>query len=601
MPGEKLMAEDICFEADGAVEIEPWGVKGLFCEVGGELRNITYMQDGASKSGAAIFGSPAKKGAMFYVMFDNIPKGKEILSLAIRIIDEGVRNPFGDSTFSFAQLRWQFFTEAGWLDVDCTDITRSFLESGLVHLQIGVEGKARIMLGGEEGYAVRCILNEGDYDISPRLHSVTANIFKVRQKDSKVVIETFTGDKEILLKNQIGLQGYYTVYCDEDGEGVYRKYEPSDGGNRSGRYYETEASSDGILIRFDKNRYGMSPSRKLEAIRIVCCDTQSAELLAIGKVLGYENQLLEMTGFKHILPEDVCLLVETEGVDGASAFHFVPPEEDSAFGLRYRVITSSGQIVIEDAGYSEGGLIHIAACAVTEGTRGNIRSETSFEMTPTPENVHRTALRFRNALPASGGCTQESVEDLRLRFLEDLRAPVVAVTLDDYEHIAENTPGFCIHKVKAVADAERSVIRIAVQPYGEEKMPVLSLRYTKYIKEHIDRHRMIGTRVELVSPVYVPVDVRAVIYVHGYFSGAKEMIESWLTRELDGVSGEMPFGTVVSYNHLYKGLESLDCVEALYEFSVAPRDWQNARPEGPDIVLNDDALCYPGTFSLEIR
>jgi hypothetical protein len=47
-------------------------------------------------------------------------------------------------------------------------------------------------------------------------------------------------------------------------------------------------------------------------------------------------------------------------------------------------------------------------------------------------------------------------------------------------------------------------------------------------------------------------------------------------------------------------LEALDAVKSLYDFDMAPADWENARPEGPDIILGDDALCCPGHFEIEI-
>jgi hypothetical protein len=79
--GEKFMAEDLCYEADGAVSLEPWAVRSLYCETEDGLRDITYLQGGVSRTGAPIFGIPARLGAALYVFFDDIPDNRDSIRL----------------------------------------------------------------------------------------------------------------------------------------------------------------------------------------------------------------------------------------------------------------------------------------------------------------------------------------------------------------------------------------------------------------------------------------------------------------------------------------------------------------------------------------
>jgi hypothetical protein len=328
---------------------------------------------------------------------------------------------------------------------------------------------------------------------------------------------------------------------------------------------------------------------------------QSAEHLTLGRLMGYEGQTLETEGFSQILPEGFCLLAERQSKNEASAFSFVYPNSTDSGMFCYKVLSSSGQIRVKDPGGMEGCVIHLAGCAVTEGLRGNIRAGNVFAPTLLPKEEGKVVPPIVNTLAASGGSTREDAEQLRLRFLADLRTPSVAVTLDDYEYIVLHTPGFCIHKVKAIADPEENLVRIAVKPYGEDAFPTLSPLYAEYIRKYMDKRRMIGTSVELVPPVYVPVNIHVVVYAVGYYEDVKGTIEDFLRKALDGVKGDMRFGATISYNSLYKGLEALDAVKSLYDFDMAPGDWENARPEGPDIILGDDALCCPGHFEIEIR
>jgi hypothetical protein len=600
-PGEKFMAEDICFEADGAVTLGAWGVRGLYCESGGTVRDITYLRDGAPQSSAAIFGSPAVRGASFYVLFDDIPDNRDTLLLLIRIVGDENRNAFGDSDLSLAELTWQFFSKDGWIDVEAVDETRGFLENGLIRLSFDASSRALCSAGDQTGYALRCILKSGRYDISPRLHSITANVFRARQKDSRVTTTDLPGSGAVLYGNRVGIGGYYTVFCDEDGSGVYRRYVPYDGKGQQGRFYEAALGPDGVRIEFGPKRFGYGPALREDAVRVIGCDSAAAEHLVLGRLMGYDGQVLRADGFGNILPDDFCVVAEGKDESGVSFYRFVRPGDTDERNFYYRVVSETSEIQIDDPGDLCGYMLHIASCAVTEGARGNVRARTAFVPRFLSGESTDHLPDITNALPSSGGSAKEGAEQLRFRFLSDLREPTVAVTLADYEYIAKNTPGLCIHKVKAVARPEGNLIRIAVKPYGEEEMPALSPLYAEIIRDRLDRRRMIGTRIELASPVYIPVDVRAVVYAKGYYENARETMEAWLRGELDGVSGGMPFGVTISYNRIYMGLEALECVETLYEFSIAPRDWTSATPDGPDIVLKDDTLCYPGDFLIEVR
>jgi hypothetical protein len=559
-----------------------------------------------SRTGAAIFGVPARVGAAFYVFFNDIPDYRDSLRLLTRIMNEERRNPFGDAELSLAELKWQFYTRTGWTDVEAEDGTRGFLESGVIRIFLNAEDKALFTLSGTEGYALRCILVSEQYDNAPRLHSVTSNVFPVKQKDSRIQYDTFDGNTVTFLQNRIGLAGYYMVFCDEDGSGTYYRYLPSKGQDitEPGRYYTEEKVPDGVKIHFSKHRFGYAPSHKQNTIRIFCCDTKSAEHLVLGKLMGYDDQVFSVDGFERILPESFCVMVESVDAVGTPVFHFVEPGDEDPHRFCYQVISEPAQILVTNPGDMEGCLLHLASCAVTEGARGNIRAQNVFTPRFMADDAKATGKSIPviiNALPTVFGSDAESAEKLRIRFLTDLRDKSVAVTLDDYEHIVRYTPGLCIHKVKAVADPSKNLVRVAVKPYSEEAMPTLSPLYSDCISAHLNKSRMIGTRIDIVSPIYKPIDVRVVVYAKGYYENVQETIEAYLEEEIDGIDGKMEFGSTISYNRLYKGLETLDCVDSLYDFSVLPRDWQNASPEGPDIILGDSVLSYPGELIIEIR
>ncbi|MDR3295887.1 MAG: baseplate J/gp47 family protein [Clostridiales Family XIII bacterium] len=598
-PGEKLMAEDLCFEPCEPVSLEAWSVVAAATECGGAYKDITYLLDRGVKSGAAAFGAPAVKGAAFYVFTDGLPEDGRPLLLDVQVLGEEKRNPFCGQDIRFARLRWQFYTKGGWVDAAADDGTKGFLLSGIVRLEIPSPERTMLYKAQNHGYAFRCILEDANYDVSPRIRSVTANVFEVLQKDSKAKSLSFSSGKSVEITDRMAAQGYFTVYGREEADGAYYAYRPHGGFSQEGRFYAMSQEPGVIRLEFDKDRFGYAPEGGDAAVRVVCYDRQMSEHRMLGRVMGCEDQVLDVEQLERVLPENFCVLAEFPGADGTPAYRFIAPGSGEPDDLQYSVLPESGEIRIADPGAYEGCVLYLSDCAVTEGETGNVRPGNRFQ--PMFPDERDALPEITNPSAGFGGGSRESVEQLRLRFLAQMRQPSVAVTPADYEEIAKATPGLCIHKVKATASPGENLVRIAVKPYTEDEKPVLSPLHTELINRHVDRRRMIGARVELLQPVYVPVDVRAVIYVKRYYKDAGGHIERFLRDALDGVTGDAPFGARLSYHALFRSVETLDCVETLYEFSMAPRAWQHARPDGVDIILNDDALYCPGELSLELK
>ncbi|NOY65099.1 MAG: putative baseplate assembly protein, partial [Nitrospirae bacterium] len=114
-----------------------------------------------------------------------------------------------------------------------------------------------------------------------------------------------------------------------------------------------------------------------------------------------------------------------------------------------------------------------------------------------------------NHTPAEGGKGEESTEEARLRFLKDLRTPYRAVTSEDFEYIAKNTPGLRIAQTKAIVN-EKTVMLVVV-PYTPletfQKPPLPSEGLLNAVCRHLDSHRLLGTSIKVVGPEYIKVQV----------------------------------------------------------------------------------------------
>jgi hypothetical protein len=595
--GDKLMTDDICFEPESEISVTDWGVTGLFTYDGAAMRDITYLRAGTQNSGFAVFGSPAKVGAAFYVILDDIPDNIDKIDLLVRVMNEERRNEPEDPAFCLSSVEWQCYTNNGWETVAAEDETNGFLKSGLVHLGIRDLEKEIFQAEGTAGYAFRCLLTEESYDVAPRLHSVMANLFPLKQKDTKIRRAFFAHENGIVVvrKNRYAPEGYSTVFCDENGKGLYRAYSSGQTGSSRGRYYEKSETDDAVILKFNKRRFGFGPGKSKTAVCVVTADKQSAEHTNLGPLYGYEGQEIDIPVFSGLLKEDFCLLAVREERDGTETCSFVTPMSTSGFS--YDVLPDPGRIIVNDSEGFVGAKLHIVSCSLTEGARGNIRAGSDF--VPYGGAIGLTGLI--NYLPASGGQTRESAEILRRRFTSEMFTPTVAVTTSDIESIVKNTPGLSIDKVKAVSSESENKIFIAVMPYSEDPMPGLSEFYVHTIRDYMEKSRMLGTQIELRPPVYVPIDIRAIVFARETREISHEKITAALRGALGGVTGTAEFGATVSYSRLYKALEQFDNIQSIYDFSLILPDTRHAKKDGPDIILDFDAIYCPGSITLEVR
>ena len=108
------------------------------------------------------------------------------------------------------------------------------------------------------------------------------------------------------------------------------------------------------------------------------------------------------------------------------------------------------------------------------------------------------------------------------------------------------------------------------------------------------------TRIEIISPVYENVNVRGTIYVKPTYENCREQIEQAIRERIDYIHSDKNFGDVLKFNEVFQAVESLDCVEFVYDLSLQPQHVNLARLKDADIYPVENCLLYPGDMALEI-
>ena len=597
--GTRLWSGTIPFETEETAALSPWGLAAVYTGNGDGLRDIGRLLDPSTETAAYPFGPRPEPGNALICVLSGVPEMGEPIRLWAQVAEEELRTPFDDGAKipEFARVRWQYWTAEGWQDAAAEDETKAFLRSGCISLRLEGALPARWTGAPVEGCALRCLVDEADYDRAPRLQMLAAHLFPMVQKETRARCRSFPGGAPVELRGEAARQGMLAVFCREEEEGPYRLYQPLPGEGAQGRFYRSEETGDGVVLTFDP-ACGAGPCGAADAVRAVCWDEEMIHHRRLGPVYGYDRQVIRLEQVSNVLAEDLLVAVEQEERSGDTAWWFVAPGEKGPGGFSYHLRAREAELVIDEP--AGGGFqLLLASCAVTQGARGSLRPCSTLEERGGYDGTE-VQRRYFCPAPGRGGVSCESVEELRIRFSAELRRPTVAVRAEDCETLVRRTPGLCIHKVKAIPDAAKSLIRIAVKPYTEEELPRLSPAYLRQLRAYLEPRRMLTTRIELCQPRYVPIGVKATLNVRGMASHAQAAAERLLRTLLDHVHGEQDFGGWVRFNEVYQALNALPFVEAVDALSLYPES-REASLRNSDVYLEEDSLCYPGTIRLTIR
>lgn len=603
---QKIFAGETCFETNQEIVFQGEKVLGIYMGDidSGSATDITYLLKPELPLGCEIYTDKPNPGMFVDILFHDNQTEKELI-FYVSAEERVKRNPFhAGQQISFAQIAWQIWTGDGFQEIEENEIydeTYGFLISGEIRIRIPDTMAKDTKRYSQEGYLLRALLVNAEYDIPPKIKSVESNLFEVHQKHSLAVIYIVDGSQKIELYGGLQDSGYQTVYCmEQQGKiGEYYKYsetnrETDEVQMERGRCYKRNAAGDNRYC-YEFNKEGIyRPVLCKDAIRIVCYEEEALKQRYIGKVYGYDNQVLDLS-IKNIYDGDFMVIAEYDGKDGNKVYDFFRPGMTGDEELNFVLAAQNEKILITNPGKYEGADLYIANLSVFAGKDGNVRNGNEFLVQNHPN------IKFYNPADGSGGRKKESIEELRGRFARDMSAPDCIVTEEDYSRIIMNTPGLAIHKVKAVKDRKTNHVTVAVKPHSISLMPKLSEIYQRQIMKYIEDKRLITTRVTLCSPVYVPIDVHTVIYVKKYAADCKKRVIDLIRENLDYISDYHNFGAQISFSSLFKKIEAVEGVEYVYNLSTKARQSRNVKMFGYDIVLNDNCLCYAGNITVDIN
>ncbi len=127
--------------------------------------------------------------------------------------------------------------------------------------------------------------------------------------------------------------------------------------------------------------------------------------------------------------------------------------------------------------------------------------------------------RITNQLAAAGGAAAETLSQAAGRADQLVDSSMRAVTLEDYERLAAETPGTRIARVTARANLHPDfpcfkalgMVTVIILPFLPTGRPVPTQGLIRAVASYLRPRRVIGTRVAVVGPTYLDVTVEATL------------------------------------------------------------------------------------------
>jgi predicted phage baseplate assembly protein len=218
-----------------------------------------------------------------------------------------------------------------------------------------------------------------------------------------------------------------------------------------------------------------------------------------------------------------------------------------------------------------------------------------------------------NLWAAEGGQDEESIEDTKERAPRELKARDRAVTLEDFEFLARQTPGVRIRRAHALAlhhpgfpDVEvPGAITVIVIPDTDDPKPVPSESTMKTVCSYLDGKRLLTAEVFVAPPRYSLIRVVARIVARPTSNAArvKAETEEGLTRFLDPlVGGEdgqgWPLGGTVRASDLFRVVFEVDGVSTVEDLRIVIDGEEKGL--GRDAEIAKDHLVYSNGHEISV-
>ena len=228
-------------------------------------------------------------------------------------------------------------------------------------------------------------------------------------------------------------------------------------------------------------------------------------------------------------------------------------------------------------------------------------TETDFPLPP--------GVKVYNPVAAQGGRKKENLQEMLKRMEDMLFVQNRMASEADYQNIILDTPGLMLDLVQVIPgyvygelyrrDRSPNEVIAVVKPYSQSMTPELSEVYRQKILTHIEKYRLLNTKVSIVSPVYVGIEVYGKLMLQIDTKEAREKVQKRIRELIDYQGKEKPFGAMISYGKVFTSLEAMEEVKLVRELALEKNGSAAKKNERGDILCQEDALSFVEQMNIE--
>lgn len=263
----------------------------------------------------------------------------------------------------------------------------------------------------------------------------------------------------------------------------------------------------------------------------------------------------------------------------------------------------------------------LARYLATRAAAGNLAARSVLRLVDNNHNrshlpdfasVQDQLAAITNLVPARGGAAAENLFHAEGRAFELTGRIERAVTLEDIEMLARETPG--VRVARAWAQANRhpafpcfqapGVITLLILPYLPKDRPAPSRALRRMVKAYVSRRRVIGTRLEVIGPEYVEISVHARVEPQRGtdLADLRRRIEASLNRFFHPLTGGpdgqgWPFGRDIYRSEVLQVIDETPGVDHVLSLEI---NTPGSDPQCANICLGPVGLVAAGRHQIEI-
>ncbi len=244
------------------------------------------------------------------------------------------------------------------------------------------------------------------------------------------------------------------------------------------------------------------------------------------------------------------------------------------------------------------------------GKRGNVGKDKITVLHTSVPNAESVT----NKRPATGGEDEETVESAKKRGPMELKTRHRAVTIEDFEFLAKETPGIRVRRAKALPLYHPDfpnydipgVVTVIIVPESKEVKPMPSEGTMETVCAHLNKHRLLTSEVYVMPPQYVKIKVEAevIVKLEADAMAVKEKLNDNLNRFFHplegGLDGEgWPFGGDIYYSDVYKVVLKTNGVERIESLYIYKDDKKQDTCKNVEIPGN--SLLHSDKHELDVH